>query len=163
MRLSFRIKHHFFSAFREIFVHHHGSLEFRAKLFALIISANNDAKVESYILAKVIGMEIYNNDEDRANLLMISTKELVKKVTDDNGLDIDTLITRIQKDLKMAPRFAKKIDVKTLKRFLSLTHDNDTISYQENILEFLEVLKNETLVNKKLQIVKDEEELNTKT
>lgn len=52
MRLIFPIKHHFFSAFRELFVHHHGSLEFRAKLFALVIAANEDAKVENYITVK---------------------------------------------------------------------------------------------------------------
>ena len=63
MKLSFRIKHHFFSAFRELFVHHHGSLEFRAKIFALIIAANEDVNVESYMIIKEIGMKIYDNDE----------------------------------------------------------------------------------------------------
>lgn len=48
MLSNFKIKNHFFSAFRELFVHHHGSLEFRAKIFALIISANEDVKPESY-------------------------------------------------------------------------------------------------------------------
>ncbi len=84
MRLGFLIKHHFFSAFRELFVHHHGSLEFRAKLFALVIAANNDATVENYITVKKIGMEIYKNDEDRANLLMLSTKELVTKIRENS-------------------------------------------------------------------------------
>ncbi|WP_321777957.1 hypothetical protein [Sulfurimonas sp.] len=80
MRLSFRLKHYFFSAFREFFVHHHGSLEFRAKIFALIIASNNDSTVESYVAVKSIGLQIYKNDEDRVNLLMLSTKELVKKL-----------------------------------------------------------------------------------
>ena len=47
MRLAFKIKHHFFSAFREVFVHHHGSLEFRAKIFALVIAANEKAEDDS--------------------------------------------------------------------------------------------------------------------
>jgi len=162
MKLSFRLKHHFFSAFREFFVHHHGSLEFRAKIFALLIVANEDAKVENYIIVKNIGMDIYKNDEDRANLLMLSTKELVKKVQDDNGLDIDTLVTNIQKELKILPRYAKKIDIKSSKPIIDLTHDRDTISYQENILEFLQTLKEETLHNKKSQIAKDEEVLDSK-
>ena len=162
MKLSFRLKHHFFSAFREFFVHHHGSLEFRAKIFALLIVANEDAKVENYIIVKNIGMDIYKNDEDRANLLMLSTKELVKKVQDDNGLDIDTLVTNIQKELKILPRYAKKIDIKSLRPIIDLTHDRDTISYQENILEFLQTLKEETLHNKKSQIAKDEEVLDSK-
>jgi len=140
MRLAFRLKHHFFSAFREIFVHHHGSLEFRAKIFALIIAANEKAKVESYIIVKTAALKIYNGNEERANLLMLSTKELVKKVTDDNGLNLDTLVVNIQKELKIVPR-------------------TDTISYQENILEFLQNLKDETLSTKKDQIVEDEEKL----
>lgn len=162
MRLSFKIKHHFFSAFRELFVHHHGSLEFRAKLFALIIAANEDTKVENYEIVKKIGMEIYKDDDDRANLLMLSTKELVEKVREKNGLDIDTLISNIQKELKQVPRYAKKIDIDSLRQLLSLSHDRDTISYQENIIEFLQTIKEDTLNEKKLQIAKDEEKVESK-
>ena len=159
MRFAFRLKHHFFSAFREIFVHHHGSLEFRAKIFALVISANEKAKVESYIVVKNAGLNIYDGDEDRANLLMLSTKELVKKVQDNNELDLDTLISHIQKELKIVPRYAKKIDIESLQPIIDLSLDVDTVSYQNNILEFLQNLKNETLSTKKDQIVEDEEKL----
>jgi hypothetical protein len=145
MNLWFRIKHHFFSAFREFFVHHHGSLEFRAKIFALVIGVNPKASVENFIVVKDIGMHIYDGNEDRANLLMLSTKEIVQKVKDHNSLDIDSLVTSIQKELKIVPRYAKKIDIKALKPLLLLTHDEDTHAYQENILEFLEKLKDETL------------------
>jgi len=145
MGLAFKIKHHFFNAFRELFVHHHGSLSFRAKIFALVIAADNNAKVENYIIVKSTGMLIYKNDENRANLLMLSTKEFVKKVTDNNGLYIDTLITNIQKELKIIPRYAHKINLDELKPLLKLSHDEDTISYQNNILEFLQNLKDETL------------------
>lgn len=148
MRLSFRIKHYFFSAFRELFVHHHGSLEFRAKIFALVIAANEKAKVENFIVVKDIAMNIYNGDTDRANLLMISTKELVQKVRDDNGLNVDNLISTILQELKIVPRYAKKIDLKALKPLTLLTHDEDTLSYQNNILEFLQTTKDEIL-NKK--------------
>ena len=162
MQLGFKIKHYFFNAFRELFVHHHGSLEFRAKLFALIISANEDVKVENYNIVKNIGMQIYKNDEERANLLILSTKELVQKVKENNGLDIDTLISNIQKELKGVPRYAKKIDIDSLKQLLTLTHDRDTISYQENIIEFLQKLKEDTLHEKKIQIEKDEENIESK-
>ena len=145
MRLGFRIKHHFFSAFRELFVHHHGSLEFRAKIFAFIIAANEEATVENYVLIKNIGLKLYKDDTDRANLLMLSSKELVKKVKENNGLDIDSLALNIQKELKIVPRYANKIDVATLREFLKYTYDNDTLSYQENILEFLQKIKDETL------------------
>ncbi|QOY53942.1 hypothetical protein HUE87_08550 [Candidatus Sulfurimonas marisnigri] len=162
MQPSFGIKHHFFSAFRELFVHHHGSLEFRAKLFALVIAANLSSRAECYEIVKNIGLGIYKDDADRANLLMLSTKELVKKVADDNGLDIDTLVANIQKDLKMVPRYAKKIDIDSLKKLLVLSHDKDVISYQENILEFLQTVKSEILHDKKYQIELDEENLESK-
>jgi len=145
MKLSFRIKHHFFSAFREIFVHHHGSLEFRAKLFALIISASERPKVENFILVKSLALKIYDGDEDRANLLMLSTKELVKKVHEKNSLNLDNLINSIVKELKIVPRYAKKIDTKMLEEFLQYTDDEDILAYQKNILEFLDKLKDETL------------------
>ncbi len=156
MRLGFRIKHHFFSAFRELFVHHHGSLEFRAKIFALVIAANEAASVENYIIVKDTGLKIYKNDADRANLLMLSTKEMVQKVKDNNGLNLDTLVNTIVKELRIVPRYAKKIDIDSLKPLLSLTHDEDTYLYQENILEFLQTLKDETLGTKKEAIQKDE-------
>ena len=162
MKLSFRIKHHFFSAFRELFVHHHGSLEFRAKIFALVIAANEDARVENYIIVKNTAMQIYKDDTERADLLMLSTKELVQKVKENNGLNIDSLVARIQKELKIVPRYAKKIDIDSLKPLVEISHDKDTVSYQENILEFLSNLKEETLNNKKSQIEKDEQNLDSK-
>ena len=157
MRLAFRIKHYFFNAFRELFVHHHGSLEFRAKIFALVISANKKVNIQNYILVKDLALEIYNNDGDRANLLLLSTKELVNKIKDPNSsLSIDSLILGLQKELKIVPRYAKKIDIDALKRFLDLADSDDTYSFQENILEFLEKLKNETLkIEPKTQTQKD--------
>ena len=162
MRLSFQLKHHFFSAFRELFVHHHGSLEFRAKVFALIIAANINSDVDSYVKVKELALNIYKNDEERANLLMLTTKEKVHKVRENNGLDIDILVASIQKDLKIIPRYAKKINLDELKQLISLSSDEDTISYQNNILEFLETLKNDTLRKKEKQIAQDEETFKSK-
>ena len=111
MGLGFRLKHHFFSAFRELFVHHHGSLEFRAKIFALLIATNKnedeDITDKKYAVINDIGLDIYKGDDDRANLLVLSTKELVKKVYDDNGLDIDTLVSNIQAELKIIYQIQK--------------------------------------------------------
>jgi len=159
MSLAFRIKHHFFSAFREIFVHHHGSLEFRAKILALIIAANDKPKDKGFVIVKDLGLKIYEGNEERANLLLLSTKELVKKVKDNNGLNLDTLVSHIQKELKIVPRYAKKIDIEALQPIIDLSKDLDTIAYQKNILEFLQNLKDETLSSKKEQIVQDEKKL----
>lgn len=144
MRLGFRLKHYFFSAFREFFVHHHGSLAFRAKIFALVIAANDKPPLEYYKVVKDIGMNIYNGDEERSDLLMIATQELIQKCKD-NNFDIDQLVYSILKELKIVPRYARKIDIKALKPLLLLSHDPDTISYQENILEFLQNTKEEIL------------------
>lgn len=162
MQLIFKIKHYFFSAFRELFVYNHNSLEFRAKLFALIIAADENAKVENYEIINDIGMKIYNNDKDRVKLLMLSTKELLKKIRDNNGLNIDSLILNIQKELKFVPRYAKKIDIDSLKTLIGVSHDRDTISYQENILEFLKRLKEEILHEQQDTIAKEEEKIESK-
>ena len=152
MKLSFRIKHYFFNAFRELFVHHHGSLAFRAKLFALMIAANEKPKIENFILVKELATKIYKKDKDRANLLLLTTKELVEKVKTKNSLDLDLLIERIQQELKIVPRYAQKIEIEDLEKFLTLANDEDTVAYQNNILEFLKKLKETTL---KTEITKE--------
>ncbi|MBA3025677.1 MAG: hypothetical protein FP820_04620 [Sulfurimonas sp.] len=159
MTLSFRIKQFFYNAFRELFVYHHSSLEFRAKIFALVISADENAKIENYIIVKNAGLKIYDNDEDRANLLMLNTKEFVKKIRENDGLHSERLINNIQKELKMVPRYAKKINTDDLQPLLMLPYDNDTIAYQKNIIEFLENIKEDILHEKREQIAKDEEKL----
>ena len=160
MKFGFKFKYRFFNAFRELFVHHHGSLEFRAKIFALIIATNKEIDIKNYSIIQEIGIRIYKNDEDRTNLLVLTTKEHVKKILQND--DIDILISSIQKELKIVPRYAKKINIELLKPLLDLTQDKDTLSYQENILEFLQTLKNETLQSNKLQIEKDEKNLTSK-
>jgi len=165
MKTFSNFKHRFFSTFRELFVHHHGSLEFRSKIFALVLATFEDQLEntdEAYAVVKAYGLKIYK-DNDRADLLSLTTKELVKKVYDDNGLDIDTLIYNIQKELKIVPRYAKKIDIDALKPFLALTKDKDTIAYQENILTFLQKTKDDTLKTKKEQIKKSEEKIDSKS
>jgi len=162
MGLAYRLKHHFFSAFRELFVHHHGSLEFRSKIFALLIATNEESSQKAYEIVNNIGLDIYKGDEDRAKLLMLSTQELVRKVEDNNGLDIDILVINIQKELKIIPRYAKKIDIESLLPIINLTKNIDTIAYQNNILEFLQKLKDETMQTKKSQIANDEKGLDSK-
>ena len=156
MQIGFKLKQYLFNAFREIFVHHHGSLEFRAKLFTLIIAVDEEFETQNYTIVKDLGLQIYNGDKDRANLLLLTTQELVHKVHSDNGLTIDTLISSIQQELKIVPRYAKKIELSTLRPLLALTHNEDTLSYQENILEFLEKLKDDILYANKHEIDESE-------
>ena len=143
-RFGFQLKNKFFNMFREIFVHHYSSLDFRAKIFALIIAANDKPKLDNFILVKTLATDIYPNDPDRANMLLLSTKEFIDKINS-KKLSVDTLVQSITNNVKLVPRYAKKIDIENLSQFLNYAEDEDAYAYQENILEFLEKLKKETL------------------
>ncbi|MEA3521532.1 MAG: hypothetical protein U9R50_01015 [Campylobacterota bacterium] len=140
MGLLNTLKRKTFSAFRELFIYHHNSLEFRAKLFALIIAVNGRGSDEIFDYVKTSGMAIYN-DETRADALLLATQEIISKVHNDNGLDEDLLVEDIVKEIKNIPRFRKKINTDQLRKLLEFTQDDDIRSYQENILEFLENAK----------------------
>jgi hypothetical protein len=140
MALGYKLKHHLFNAFRELFVYHHSSLEFRAKLFALIISVSDNPGECDYEIVKTAGMQIYN-EEDRANTLALTTEEYVERVRGRDSLEVDTLIQDITQDLKIIPRYSKKINIGQLTPLLGCSSDEDTIAYQKSIIAFLEQLK----------------------
>ena len=142
MALRFSFKHLLFNAFRELFLYHHSSLEFRAKLFAAVISADNEANECEFNLVKAAGMQIYN-DESRSNALVLTTREIVEKVLRDNGLDIDALIEDIIRDLKSVPRYALKIEVSQLEPLLACQNDPDVTDYQKSILRLFAELRSE--------------------
>jgi hypothetical protein len=142
MGFGSKFKHHFSNAFREIFIYHHNSLEFRAKVFAMFIAANEKAGPCEFDLVTKAGMDIYD-DEDRANTLMLTTKEYVKKVHGDNGLDIDDLVAQIVKDLKVVPRYALKLEPSQLIPIIACSLDEDTTIYQQRMLEFISTMREE--------------------
>ncbi len=125
----------FLSMFRELFVYHHHSLEFRAKIFAAMISVEDEITDEIYEKVRGIGVDIYGRDEKRIEILVRTTKEYVDKVKTKNGLDIDQLIFDIDKILKGQKRFASKINIEHLKRLLN--NENEDINIvQSRIIEF---------------------------
>lgn len=142
LSIAFKVKHYFYNAFREVFIYHHNSLEFRAKVFALMIAANDKEHTLDCAMKHVLaaGMLIYKN-EDRANTLALTTKEYCLKVYDKNGLNIDDLIEDITKELHQVPRYINKIDIEHLKPILECTMDEEISTYQYRILEFLQTLK----------------------
>ncbi len=140
MAVRFRLKDFLFNAFRELFLYHHSSLEFRAKLFAAIISADDEANECEFDLVKEAGMKIYN-DEDRSNTLVLTTREIVEKVLKNNGLDIDALIEDIIYDLRTVPRYALKIDLSQLEPLLACQSDPDITAYQQSILRLFGELR----------------------
>jgi len=131
------------SFFRELFVYHHSSLEFRAKQLAAMIVADGDVSDCEKELLNKISHEIYPDNKERAGVLIHTTMEYVDKVIELNGLNIDELLIDIDDELKETPRFVKKIDIDMLKRFFQCPHNDETKLTQIRILEFLENEKNE--------------------
>jgi len=145
MKFFFSIKHYVFTALREILVYHHSSLEFRAKIFALIVAANQHPTGCDYDLVHEAGMQIYK-DKDRAKMLLLTTKEYVDKVHMQSRLDIDDLVEEIRNEVRQIPRYSVKIDISLLQPLVECTTDEDTSTYQIRMLEFLEELKKEYTV-----------------
>ena len=142
MKIFFSIKHYLYSGLREVLVYHHNSLEFRAKIFALIIAANRYPGECEYSLVYIAGMQIYK-DEERVKMLVLNTKEYVKKVHDKNGLNIDDLLEDIVKEVRQIPRYVSKIDTSVLIPIIECGVDEDTSTYQIRMIEFLNRLKKE--------------------
>lgn len=128
----------FLSFFRELFVYHHTSLEFRAKLFASMIATNKIDNTCEYKTLKEIAKEIYKDDEYRVDVLVHTTREYVNKIIENDSLDIDRLLIDIDRELKKNKRFIDKINLNHLRRFYSCNGDEETILLQTRILEFYE-------------------------
>jgi uncharacterized tellurite resistance protein B-like protein len=138
MKILKKIKIKFLLFFRDIFVYHNSSLEFRAKLLAAMIGANKQIdECEEKVLTK-IAKEIYSDDEARVDMLIDTTKEYVYKIVRDNELELNELIRHIEDVLKKEPRFHEKINLARLSRFFECSqHDEENHIIQTRILEFL--------------------------
>ncbi len=140
MQLKRRLKSRFLSFFRDIMLYHSSSLEFRAELLALMIAANKEMNECELVLLQKVAKEIYPEDEARVDVLVRIVQEFVQKVIDDNGLDINELIDKVQHELKVESRFYDKIDIDMLKRFIACGQgDAQTQLIQLRIIEFLEI------------------------
>ena len=137
------LKNYFRSAFREIFVYHNSSLEFRAKLFAIVAGADDLLSPKEEAIIKEQALIIYHGDEDRAITLLLATKEYVEKIKYNNDLGVDLLAIDITKLLKRNRRFVHKIETSQLTPIIEAQTDVDVKDYQRNIIEFLETLKKE--------------------
>jgi hypothetical protein len=139
MEIRRQMKGWFLSFFREIFVYHNSSLEFRAKLLAVVIGANKAIDECEKDLLLEVAKETYPEDIARVDVLVNTTKEFVKKIIENNGLNVNELIMSINQDLKEVKRFHEKIEVEQLKRFLVCTKkDEETNIIQVRIIEYLE-------------------------
>ncbi len=127
--------------FREFLVYHHSSMEYRAKILTLMVSANGEiCKCEEKKL-KEIAHSIYGNDIERAEILIDTVYEYHTKIITNNGLNFNHLIQLVEKESKVIPRYVQKIDIPLLKELHECIEDEEERRFQERILEFLETLK----------------------
>jgi uncharacterized tellurite resistance protein B-like protein len=131
--------------FREFLVHHHSSLEYRAKILTLMISSDGEMDECEKQKLKEIAFEIYKDDPDRAEVLIDTVTEFHNKIVNDNGLDYEHLILQVARETREVRRFADKIDIDLLKRLHECIDDEDEDEriFQERIIEFLQHLKEE--------------------
>lgn len=129
--------------FRELLVYHHSSLEYRAKILTLMISANGDICECEKQKLKEIAHTIYSEDQERAELLLDAVNEYHTKIITNNGLDFQHLIQQVEKETKEMKRFAQKINISLLMQLHECMKSEDDILFQKRIIEFLQGLKDE--------------------
>jgi hypothetical protein len=134
------IKAWLISSFREFFLYHHHSLEFRAKIFALVIAACDNEKKDEYDKLKEIANEIYPDDKKRQEVLVHATKEYVKKILNNQKFGFDEFIKEIDFKIKTKKDFVKKIDLVHIKKLMRDDISENKKILQLRIYEFLEAL-----------------------
>ncbi|MDY6056794.1 MAG: hypothetical protein SPI60_03195 [Campylobacter lanienae] len=128
-------KLHFLSIFRELFVPHYRSLEFRAKIFTAMLIAKNSILDSDYQEVEEIAKDIYKDDKKRIHILVQTVKEYVEKATQASKLNLDILLKDIDYELKMIKRYVKKIDFEHLRRLMINSDEIDAI-FQQQVYEF---------------------------
>lgn len=137
------LKRNIMKMFRELLVYHHSSLEYRAKILTLMISANGEICECEKQKLKEIAHSVYGDDQDRADLLIDTVNEYHAKIITNNGLDFEHLIQQVAVETKEVPRFTEKIDMGLLMHLHECLDDEEDILFQKRILEFLQSLKDE--------------------
>ena len=141
VKMPNRFKTRFLSLFRELFLYHSGSLEFRAKVLAVVIAANSKHDVcEQEILAE-IAKQTYRSNADRAQILVNAVNEYVDKIEDNSSTLFNSLINDIEHEVKVTKRYKKKIDITQLNRFVNCSDESDDTIYQQRVIAFLERVK----------------------
>lgn len=135
------IKTWLISSFREIFLYHHRSLEFRAKIFALMMAASVDSLKEcDFKELKNIANEIYSNDKKRQDVFVHTTKEYIYKILNNPKFGFDDFIKEIDLEIKVKKEFINKINLDHIKRFMKDNIIEDKRILQVRIYEFFEGL-----------------------
>jgi hypothetical protein len=133
------IKRYIISVFREAFIWHINSLEFRAKLLAVSIASKGIYDDCDRAILDEISKSIYQ-DDDRANMLIQAIEEVITKLLDGaNEFNLNRAIILIDLQLKKQPRYAQKIIMSDLRRFQECHKlDEDAEIMQQRVFEYLE-------------------------
>ncbi len=127
--------------FREFLLYHNNSLEYRAKIFTLVVAANEQITECEEALLMECACNIYRNDEERCEILVETVKEYFEKIITNNGLDFEHLVFQVEKETRDVKRFSKKIDIEMLMKFQACEMSEDEKLYQLRVIEFLADLK----------------------
>jgi len=136
-RLRRKIK----KVFRELLLYHNSSLEYRAKLFTLVIASTGEMSRCEERLLEELSCTVYNEDEERSEILVEAVKEYLDKIITNNGLDFDHLVFQVEKETKAVKRFSQKINIDELKRFQACVKNEDDKIYQQRVIAYLGRLK----------------------
>jgi len=137
------LKRQLMKMFRELLVYHHSSLEYRAKILTLMVSANGEICECEKQKLKEIAHSIYSEDPQRAELLIDTVNEYHTKILTNNGLDFEHLILLVERETREVPRFTSKIDMGLLMQLHECMESSEDILFQQRIIEFLQALKDE--------------------
>lgn len=130
------IKNYFFSTFREVFVYHHSSLEFRAKTYAVLIGSTNEPFSQYEATLREIASEIYS-EPDRAETLILTVHEYIKKMQMKKQTGEEALLMEVIRELRLVPRYALKIEPEHLERLAHCTVAHDSQIYLKRLIDFL--------------------------
>jgi len=136
-----RVRRKIKKIFRELLLYHNSSLEYRAKVLTLVVAVNQKiTPCEEELLLKT-ACQVYDNDEERSEILVEMVKEYFDKIITNNGLDFEHLIYQVEKETREVKRFAEKINIDALMKFQECIDDEDDRIYQLRVIEFLADLK----------------------
>ncbi len=127
--------------FRELLLYHNSSLEYRAKVLTLVIAANEQISECEEALLNETARNIYENDEERSEILVETVKEYFIKIETNNGLNFEHLIFQVEQETREVKRFAEKIDIEVLNKFQACIDDEEDKIYQQRVIAFLKDLK----------------------
>nr|MCH9740591.1 hypothetical protein [Campylobacterota bacterium] len=112
-----------------------------AKVLTLIVAVNREISPCEQKLLYATACEIYDNDEERSEILVEAVLEYFDKIITNNGLDFEHLVFQVEKETKAVKRFAEKIDIEQLERFQECIQNEEDKIYQQRVIAYLGRLK----------------------